>query len=261
LRRWSRLLLAAGLLLPSLAAAAPAAGPVKVRLTEGNARGFLVLRTLEGEPIAHGELRQKPGGGVVESVLALRFKDGSVREETTVFSQRGVFRLESYRLAQGGPSFPTQEVSFDRKTGRYQAKVQEKKESPEQSASGTMEMPPDLYNGLALVLLKNLPSPAGVAVRLAAFLPKPRLIKMELGPEGEDRVLVGGEARKVTRYLVKLEVGGLTGLLASLVGKDPPDLRYWLVDGPVPAFARFQGAMYLNGPVWRLEFAPLEWPR
>jgi hypothetical protein len=256
-RRLSRLLLVAWLLGP----AAAAADPVRVRLPEGNARGFLVLQTLEGEPIAHGELGQKPSGGAIESVLTLRFKDGSVREETTVYSQRQVFRVEAYRLVQRGPSFPTMEVAFDRKSGRYTARVQEKKDGKEESASGPMEMPADLYNGLALLLLKNLPSPAGVSVRLAVFLPKPRLIRMELGPEGEERVLAGGETRKATRYLVKLEVGGLTGLLASLVGKDPPDLRYWLVDGPVPAFARFQGAMFLNGPVWRLEFAPVEWPR
>jgi hypothetical protein len=55
-------------------------------------------------------------------------------------------------------------------------------------------------------------------------------------------------------------VGGLTGALASLVGKEPPDLRYWLVPGEVPAFVRFQGAMFLNGPVWRLEMASVEWP-
>jgi hypothetical protein len=251
------LALAAGLLGPGTGAA----DPVKVRLPEGNARGFLVLRTLDGEAIAHGELRQKPAGRVIESLLALRFKDGSVREETTTFSQREVFRLEAYRLVQRGPSFPTMEVAFDRKSGQYRARVQEKKDGEAESASGPLEMPADLYNGLALVLLKNLPSPAGVSARLAVFLPKARVITMQLGPEGEERVLVGGEPRKVTRHLVKLEVGGLAGLVASMIGKEPPDLRYWLVDGPVPAFARFQGAMFLNGPVWRLEFAPLEWPR
>lgn len=40
---------------------------VRVRLPEGNARAFLVLRSLDGEDIAFGELRQKPTGGLVES--------------------------------------------------------------------------------------------------------------------------------------------------------------------------------------------------
>jgi hypothetical protein len=236
-----------------------AAEPVRVRLPEGSTRGLLVLRSLDGRAIATGELRQKPTGGVIESQLALGFKDGSRFEETATFSQKAVFRLEAYRLVQRGPSFPKTEVSFDRKSGRYRAVTQEKKGDDEKSASGPLELPVDLYNGMALVLLKNLPAGTGATARMVAFTPKPRLIKMTLGSEGEGAVFVEGEARKVTRYLVKLEIGGVTGAIASWIGKEPPDLRYWLVGGEVPAFVRFQGAMFLNGPVWRLELATVEW--
>lgn len=236
------------------------ADPIKVRLTEGNTRGFLVLRRPGGEPIAHGELRQKPTGALIESRLLLNFKDGSLYDETVAFSQKEVFRLEAYRLVQRGPSFPMAEISFDRKSGQYRARTQEKKEDPEKTASGPLEMPADLYNGLALVLLKNLPAGHGTG-QMAVFTPKARLIRMELTAEGEDKVMVGGEAKRATRYLVNLDVGGLTGVLASLIGKEPPDVRYWLVTGEVPAFARFEGALYLNGPVWRIELAGIEWPK
>jgi hypothetical protein len=238
-----------------------AAAPVRVRLPEGNARGFLVLRSLAGDAIAYGELRQKPVGGAIESVLTLNFKDGSVLEETATFTQRELFRLEAYRLLQRGPSFPEQEISFDRKRRQYRATTARDEQEKPESASGPLEMPADLYNGMALVLLKNLPPGARASVQIAAFMPKPRLLKMTLGPEGDERVTVGGQAKKVARYLVNLEIGGLTGALAPLVGKEPPDLRYWLVTGEVPAFVRFQGAMFLNGPVWRLEMTTPEWPK
>jgi hypothetical protein len=55
-----------------------------------------------------------------------------------------------------------------------------------------------------------------------------------------------------------LELGGVTGVVASLIGKTPPDLRYWLVGGDIPAFVRFEGAMFLNGPVWRVEMAGVD---
>ena len=236
------------------------ADQVRVRLLEGNARGFLVLRSLDGNVIAEGELRQKPVGAAVESRLILKFMDGSFREEATTFSQKEVFRLESYRLVQRGPSFPRTEISFDRKSGRYQALTQEKK-GGEKTATGPLDMPTDLYNGMALVLLKNLPASGPTSGQLAAFLPEPRLMKMVLGPEGEDPVVAGGEAQKAIRYLVKLEIGGVAGAVATLIGKDPPDLRYWFVAGDVPAFVRFEGAMFLNGPVWRLEQTPVEWPK
>ncbi|MGH7672167.1 MAG: hypothetical protein ACREMC_04660 [Gemmatimonadales bacterium] len=237
------------------------AAPVGVRLPEGNTRGFLVVRSADGEPIAYGELRQKPAQGLIESRFTLNFKDGSHREESVVFSQEKVLRLESYRLVERGPSFPTTDVSFDRTSGQYKARTQAKKGGEEQISTGSLELPADLYNGMALVLLKNLGEGAGATGQMAVFTPKPRLIKMSLSQEGEEKVRAGGNALTARRYLVKLEIGGLTGVVASLIGKDPPDSRYWLVTGDVPAFIRFEGAMFLNGPVWRIEMTTVEWPR
>jgi hypothetical protein len=242
-----------------LLATAAAPAPVRVRLAEGNTRGFLMVRSAAGKAIGRGELRQRPAGDTVESRLALTLGDGSVHEEVTTFSQREVFRLEAYRLTQRGPSFPGAEIAFDRKSGRYEARMRDR-DGSEQTARGALEMPPDLYNGMALLLLKNLPSGARATVQLAAFTPEARLIRMTLGAEGEERVRFAGAPVAVTRYLVDLEIGGLTGLLASVVGINPPDLRYWLVRGDVPAFVRFEGAMFLGGPVWRVEMAPAEWP-
>jgi len=42
------------------------AAPIRVRLIEGNFRGFLVLRSLDGAAIAYGEVSQKPTGNLVE---------------------------------------------------------------------------------------------------------------------------------------------------------------------------------------------------
>jgi len=159
---------------------------------------------------------------------------------------------------QRGPSYPTSEISFDRRSGRFQARTQEKKGDEVKEASGELEMPADLYNGMTLLLLKNLPPGEGTTAHLAAFTPKPRLLRMELRREGEDRVVFGGAAKQAARHLVNLEIGGVTGLVASFIGKTPPDLRYWLVLGEVPACVRFEGAMFLNGPVWRVEMAGVE---
>jgi hypothetical protein len=64
-------------------------------------------------------------------------------------------------------------------------------------------MPDDLYNGMALVLLKNLPGGAGATVHMAVFMPKPRPIEMEWRWEGEDEVMLGGRPLKTMRSLVK----------------------------------------------------------
>ena len=79
-----------------LLSAKPAlAEPVTVRYKEGLLHGFLSVSTLDGNPIGTGDLTQTAHGDRVISHLDLRFKDGSQQEETTVFSQRGSFRLIS----------------------------------------------------------------------------------------------------------------------------------------------------------------------
>src|SRR5690242_10246323 len=68
---------------------------VSVRHAEGLVHGFLVLRTLGGDRLADGDLTQNAAGERVTTRLVFRFKDASVYDETTVFSQRGAFRLIS----------------------------------------------------------------------------------------------------------------------------------------------------------------------
>jgi hypothetical protein len=236
------------------------AAPVTVRILEGAARGFLVVRTMDGQPIAHGELVQRSHGSRIDSRLTLTFVDGSLWDEQVSFSQDRVFRLEAYRLLQRGPSLPISEIEFDRRGRRFMARTEERKGDGVKEASGQLEMPADLYNGMALILLKNLPPGQGGSGQMVVFTPTPRLIQMDLVREGEEDVRLGPLARKVIRYLVRLEVRGLTGVIAALVGKDPPDSRYWLAAGEVPTFVRFIGAMFLNGPTWRLELTTVEWP-
>lgn len=73
---------------------------VRVRHMEGLMHGFLALRALDGKRLADGEMTQ-----IAEGDRIFRFKDGSVYDDTTIFSQRGAFRLLSDHLVQRGPSF------------------------------------------------------------------------------------------------------------------------------------------------------------
>ena len=66
--------------------------------------------------------------------------------------------------------------------------------------------------------------------------PKPQLVKLEIGSTGDDSFVIGGERRKATRYTVKIEIGGVKGVIAPLVGKQPPDTYVWILGGTAPAF-------------------------
>jgi hypothetical protein len=229
---------------------------LSVRMRESPTLAYPVLRSADDTLLAHGELVQTVRGDRVDSRLVFRFKDGSSFDETVVFSQAKVFRLLSYRLIQRGRSFAeTSDIFFDRASGRYRAQVGDK------TAEGEIDLPSDVHNGMTGLMLRNLPDRAVGRGHLMAFTPKPTTLKTTLMPEGEERFFIGDEPRKARRYLVKVEVGGLKGVIASAIGKEPPDLRYWIAAGPVPAFLKFEGAMFLNGPTWQIELGVPRWSK
>lgn len=93
---------------------------VAVLHTEGVIHGFLVLRTLDGQAIADGDVSQVAHGDRVTSHLLFHFKDASVHEETVVLSQRHSFRLISDHLVQKGSIFKNPvDVSINGLTGQF----------------------------------------------------------------------------------------------------------------------------------------------
>jgi hypothetical protein len=226
------------------------AEPVRVRYTEGVTRGFPVLRSTTGAKLAQGEMTQVARGDRVDARLVFRFNDGSYHDERVVFSQRETFTLESYRIVQRGPSFPeTLDASLDRDTGRYVVRYRADDDSPEETVEGRVTMPPDAYNGMLTMLLKNLAPGASHAVQIVAFTPKPRLVKMVLTPVADEHMVVGDWPVTATRYAIRPELG----LFASLLVSDLPDVKCWLANGDAPGFLRFEGPLYFMGPVWRID--------
>jgi hypothetical protein len=117
------------------------AEPIPVRYPEGTTHGFLALRTLEGKLLASGELTEVLHGNQVVSHLVFRFKDGSVDDDTAVFSERGTFRLISDHHVQKGPSFPhPTNVLINASTGQVTVRYQDK--DREKVATDHLDLPP-----------------------------------------------------------------------------------------------------------------------
>jgi hypothetical protein len=235
------------------------AEPVHVRHAEGLVHGFLVLRDLSGAALADGDLIQSSAGSRVTTRLVFHFKDGSIHDETAVFSQRGQFRLISDHLLQKGPSFPhpiemTLDVAHASATVHYDDHGETKTVSEQLDATG------DLANGLLLTLLKNASrqSPPHSFAFVAAT-PKPRVVKLVVENAGEERFLTGATSRTATHYVLKVDIGGLTGMLAPLVGKEPPPSHVWILEGAAPAFVKSEQQLYYGGPVWRIELISPAW--
>jgi hypothetical protein len=230
-----------------------------VRFAEGMVHGFLELRTDGGSLLAHGDLLQVPGDSGVESRLVFHFPDSSVFTETVRFTQRGVFALQHYHLVQRGPAFATDlEVTLTR-SGRYDVTARHRDDGEIKRYTGTLDLPPDVYNGMVILIAKNLPAQHAATVHIVAFTPKPRLIKLEIAPTDSQRVILGRHSETAVHYTLKPKLGPVVRAVAGLTGQLPPDSHVWIVTDGVPAFVRFEGPLY-SGPVWRLSLTSPGWP-
>jgi hypothetical protein len=237
------------------------ADPVPVRHVEGRIQGFLVLRDLDDNILATGSATQLANGNRVTSELSFHFKDGSAHEETAVFTQRRTFRLLTYHLVQKGRAFKRPiDMSLNASTG--QVTVHYTDEGQEKTITARLDLPADLANGIVMTLLSDIDSKTPkTTLSMLVATPKPRLVKLEISPQGDDSFSIGGSPAKALRYVVKVDIGGLSGAIAPIVGKQPPDTYVWMFGGRAPGFLKSEGPLCEGGPVWRVELASPVWPK
>jgi hypothetical protein len=244
-------------------ATALTAEPVSVRFKEGLVHGFLAISSLDGTRLGHGDLIQTVQGDVVTGRLVFHFADGSLHDETTTFSQRQRFRLIRDHLVQRGPSFPHPlEMTIDGESGTVTVKQQDE-HGKEKSDVSHFNIPPDLANGALLItMLKNVAA-ASPPQRLSMIVatPKPRLVKLEVSKGAPAKFSAGRAPHAAIDYVLHVNIGGISGLLAPLVGKQPPDFHVWILGGEAPAFVKTEQPFYAGGPVWRVELVAPAWPR
>ena len=124
-----------------------------------------------------------------------------------------------------------------------------------------LDLPPDLVNGMVPLVIENIRS--GVAettVPMLVTTPKLRLVKLIISPRGEESFDVVGSPRKALHYEIKINIGGIEGMVAPIVGKAPPNIQLWIIGGLAPTFLREEGPIYAEGPIMTIELASPVWP-
>jgi hypothetical protein len=226
------------------------AEPIGVRYAQGSSHCFLALRTLDGKMIATGESTQTVRGDQVTSKLVFRFRDGSIDEDETVFTQRRVFHLVSDHYIQHGPSFPKPiDFFIDVASGELISRQEDGTVTKEH-----MDLPDDVSNGLPPNLIINLlPTTPETKISYVAPGKKPRLVHISIKPAGSSPFRVGNFHGRATDFDLHVELGGVAGVVAPILGKEPADDHIWLQSGRPPAFVREEGPLYEGGPIWRIE--------
>jgi len=236
------------------------AQPIPVRVEQGTVQGFFELRSGDGRVLASGNASQVAHGGRISSHTLFSFKDGSIDEETTVFSQQRTLHLITDRHIQKGPFFPHPiDVSIDARSGQVTVRSTGK-DGKEEVKVDHLSLPPDLANGMVPVIAENMRPDAPQTVSMMVATPQPRLVKLAISSLGEEAFSVVGSTRKAIHYQIKIELGGVAGVVAPIIGKQPPDIQLWIIGGEAPTFAREQGPLYPDGPITTIQLSGTDWP-
>jgi hypothetical protein len=253
-----------------------AAEQVPVAQKQGAIHGFLIMRDQDGKEIAVGDQTNEVRGSVVHARTTFRFRDGSIDDEETWYRQGATFQLIRNHHVQKGPSFPRpMDITIDVPSGEVawmdmssKADTAGKTDASGKSDNGGnpsksqhLRLPADLANGMVPLLVQNLPRHA--AEWKLAFLAvdgKPRIVTLDIKPDGSDKVQVGVDGREADRFNIHTDIAGIAGVVAPIVGKQPRDVKLWFVGGAVSTFARMEGPFYQEGPVWSVMLAAPTWP-
>src|SRR5882757_6652661 len=86
-----------------------------------------------------------------------------------------------------------------------------------------------------LELLLNAPQNT-TPFRVAMVVPVngARLIRILISPEGEQPFHSTGQTRRAMVFRIHPELGGIVGVIASLIGLQPKDVTVWVLEGDEP---------------------------
>lgn len=238
------------------------AQPVKARFQEGVTHGFLVLHDPHGKIIATGDMLQWCiTDSKFYSQLIFHFFDGSLYNETVIYEEHGTFKLISDHLVEKGPSFKVQsEQWLDVPKREFKARNVDEHGKAKYVEKHKMKIPNDVMNGLIYLVIKNIePTEKSTTVSMIVGTPTPRVVKLVITLRARGTFHIDGSKRKMLHYVIHIDITGVAGVVAPIIGKQPPDEQMWIASGEVPTFLKESGELYDGGPIWTIELAGPHW--
>ncbi len=236
--------------LAMMASTAAPAEPISVIHVQRPMHRFMVARSNTGSVIARGEFTQVVQGEEVTMRLLYKFTDGSIDDETTTYRQRGTFGLVRNHHVQNGPFFARPvDFAVEAATGLATSRTTDKNGKIHVESSH-VTLPNDLANGFVGTLLLNVqPNTTPFRVGMLAPVGGGRLIHILVSPEGEQSFQIEGKNLKAAVFRIHPELGGIVGVIASLIGLQPKDVMVWVQEGEEPAVVRIVGQLGGYGPI------------
>jgi hypothetical protein len=134
------------------------------------------------------------------------------------------------------------------------------KNGKEKTISDHLALPPDLANGIIPTLMGDVDPKVETTLSMLVSTPKPRVVRLKISASNDDSYSIGGISSNATHYVIKIDIGGIAGVAAKVVGKQPPPVDLW-VTKDAPTFVRSDGPLYEDGPIWRIELTSPFWSK
>ena len=227
---------------------------------QGATHAYLLVKTEDGKVIGVGDSENQQVGRVWRSRLTLRFRDGSIDDDTTLYTQGRNLHVISDHHVQKGPSFPRQ-LDMTVNTAARTVTWHDVHDGKDEVKTETMEVPDDLMNGMMPWVLQNLPRGATeTKMSYVVAAPKPRVVKLAIHPDGTSRFRLGYASKSAQVYRIHVELGGVAGVVAPVIGRAPADMHAYVVSDEVPTFLKFNTYLYQGGPMLNIELTGPGWP-
>ena len=220
--------------------------------------GYLTVRDDAGKLVGYADDTNVQAGKAWRTRLTVRFLDGSLSDETTVYTQDTSLHMLSDHIVQKGPSFPKPtDMTID--TVKDQVIYHEQKDGKDEIKTEALQLPADLANGMLPLVLQN--TPYGTGEHKVSFLvisPKPRVVRLAIHSEGQAHYRVG-TLRTANHFRIHVEIGGVEGVIAPVIGKEPPDMDAWISAGEAPTTLKLRAFLFVGGPLWTLQLISPQW--
>jgi hypothetical protein len=223
-------------------------------------RGFVTIRSTDGKQIGYGSVSQFVQGDRITERTTYHFRDGSLDDETVVFSEKNTFALIADRHVQRGPLFSHPLDLTINASGDATNRTNDASGKPKLETSHI-----DLPAGTAVIgmmstVMANL-DPA-TQLKIPGLVPtqKPRLVHFAVAPEGRGTFRVSGSRQTASIFRIKTELGGIAGVVAPIIDKQPDDTLVWVLEGDAPLTIRAIGQLSEGGPVMDIQMAGATFP-
>ena len=240
---------------------------IAVKHPVGGLHGFLTIKSQSGNKIGWGEFDEAAQGDTCTIHLTYHFVDGSVDEQTTVFTQRDNFKLVSDHRVQRGKFFPhPMDLAVDG-NGQATLKITDTHGNVKTETTH-IDTPSDASGGLISYSLINAVltniAPDASPFKMAMVVPmlgKPHAVRLDVSPAGKANFSIVGTTQHASVFRLKVEIGGIAGAIAPVVGKQPADSLLSVMEGDAPTIVRIVGPLGEDTPVVSIELAGTTWAR